>query len=98
MTPISFPDDPNFVSRLDQKMQQYDEELDTKYYHADEMRAEKIAQTGELHVRKSKFEQRRGQLQNHVHFLQIRADSKSQQLAEHETHQALLQLEGKIAQ
>lgn len=62
------------------------------------MKQEKTAQTHQLHDRRKKFEQRLAQLQNHVHFLQIRVDGKKQQLAEHDTHQTLLQLEGKIAQ
>ena len=51
-----------------------------------------------MHKRKGKLESRLGQMRNHVHFLNIRVDSKKQQLQDSETNQNLEALEHKMKQ
>jgi len=86
------------LNQLENKMKQYQTEIETKFDHVEQMKQMKEQQMRDLQIRRSQLDKRAEVLKSQVGFLSLKYDGKKQQLRENETHSTLENAEQNIKQ
>jgi intraflagellar transport protein 74 len=86
------------LMQLESKMNQYNDEMATKFDLVEEMRAQKLQQISTLQSRKALLADRAANFQNQISFLKLRSESKKQQLLEDSIESGLQSQELKLQQ
>jgi len=86
------------LQQVEQKMRQYELDIETKYDRVGELRADGSNRVQDLENRKQRLESRASSLKQQVAFLRLRHESRRQQLADDEAAVALEAQENKIKQ
>jgi len=86
------------LQELEEKIEQYQNEIKTTYEFVDDMKAKKEQEIISLTTRRNQLEVRQQSLWKQVNFLQLHYEGKKQQLLENETYADLEAQEQKVKQ